>query len=149
MKLNYFFSIVYFSCPSLWIPINIRHFIGHLLIHDPILLTSTSCQASPSDKNFLTKRKTTADKRSYQGIFPQLCCLVGSNFRNLFSLVLIMNSAKRRKLKVSLPCCSWAKTWKFKKEKQTRNKTKEKQKFLFQFGVHRNVLPLKFPVTLN
>ena len=35
------------------------------------------------------------------------------------------------------------------KSKKKKNKTKEKQKFLFQFGVHRNVLFLKFRVTLS
>ena len=36
-----------------------------------------------------------------------------------------------------------------KRQKPKRNKTKYQQKFPFQFGVHRNVLPLKFRVTLT
>ena len=104
----------------------------------------TSCQASPSDKISRLKGKPLQINESYQGIYFQLCCLVGSNFRNLYSLVSILNCFKGRKLKVGLSCYSWAKTLKLKKNKnKKRNKTKEKQNFLFQFAVHGNISSLE------
>ena len=79
----------------------------------------TSCQGSPSDKISRLTGKPLQINESYQGIYLQLCCLVGSNFRNLNSLV---------SLKVGLSRYSWDKTWKLKKtktkEKQNKGKTK-------------------------
>ena len=62
-----------------------------------------------------------------------------------------MNSVKARKVKVGVLVILGPKRENLnnKNKKIKRDKTKENQKFLFQFGVHRNVLPLKFPVTLK
>ena len=54
----------------------------------------TSCQTSPNDKISRPKVKPLRINDLEQGIFFQLCCLVGSNFSNLFSLVSALNSIK-------------------------------------------------------
>ena len=108
----------------------IRHyFISYLLLHDPPDIGFTSCQVSPSDKISRRKGKPLQINESYQGIYFQLCCLVRSNFRNLYSLVSILNCFKGRKLKVGLSCYSWAKTLKLKKkQKQKKKQNKGKAK---------------------
>ena len=119
---------------------NIRHyFIGYLLLHDPPDIGFTSCQASPSDKISRLKGKPLQINESFEGNFLQLCCLVGSNFRNLYSMVSILLCVKGQKLQVILG----PKRENLKTQKQKRNKTKEKQNFLFQFAVHRNLSSLE------
>ena len=71
----------------------------------------TSCRKSPPYKISRLKAKPRKINDSEQGVFLQLCCLVGSNFSNSFSLVSTLNSVKVRKLKVGLSY-SWTKTWK-------------------------------------
>ena len=78
---------------------NIRHyFIGYLLLHDPPDIGFASCQASPSDKISRLKGKPLQINESFEGNFLQLCCLVGSNFRNLYSMVSILPCVKGQKL---------------------------------------------------
>ena len=86
--------------------------------------TITSCQTCPTDKNSRLKVKPLRINDLEQAIFLQLCCLVGSNFSNLFSLVSTLNSIKAWKVKEGLFCYSWIKTWKRLKKPKTKQNNK-------------------------
>ena len=88
--------------------------IHWLLIAPRSDIAFTSCKASPNDKISRPKVKPLRINDLEQGIFFQLCCLVGSNFSNLFWT---FNSIKAWKVKEGLFCCSWIKSWLKKKEK--------------------------------
>ena len=117
--------MVSFSCPCLRTPIHQTLF--HWSFITPRSdIGFTSCQGSPSDKISTLTGKPLQRNESYQGIYFQLCLLVGSNFRNLNSLVSTLNSVKGQKINAGLSCYSWAKTWKLKKQKKKQNRGKTK-----------------------
>ena len=118
--------MVYFSCPCLRTPVHQTLF--HWSFITPWSdIGFTSCQGSPSDKISTLTGKPLQRNESFQGIYIQLCCLLGSNFRKLNSLVSTLNSVKGQKIKVGLSGYSSDKTWKLKKRKKQTNKTKQRK----------------------
>ena len=128
MKLNYFFSTSC-PCPAKSANYNRHYFIGHLLLHSDIGFTS--CQGSLSDKISRLTGKPLQIKESYQGIYSQLRCLVGSNFRNLHSLVSTLSSIKGRKLKVGLYCFLGPKRENLKNKNKRESKKRKNKNSCF------------------
>ena len=97
----------------------------------------TNCHAIPTCKIPRLKVKPLQINDSNQGLFLQLSCLAGSNL----SLVSTLNFVKLRKVTMGLSCIIGA--------NHGNLKNIYIKHFLVHFGVHQNVFPLKFRVTLT
>ena len=102
LNIIYFFLVVSINCVYNRVLIclsesKLHQTLFHWLFIAPqsdIDFTITSCQTCLTDKISRLKVKPLRINDLEQGIFLQLCCLVGSNFSNLFSLVSTLNSIK-------------------------------------------------------
>ena len=119
-----------------------HHFIGHLLLQNPIIVFS--CQVSPSDKISILKGKPLQISESYQRIYLELCCLYGSNWRKLYSLLLTLNSVKGQSLRVGMFCLFLGQNEKLKAQEQKRNKSTEKNNCSFSLEFTEKFFPASF-----
>ena len=72
-----------------------------------------SCQTSPNDKISRLKVKPLRINDLEQGILLQLCCLVGSNFSNSFSLLSLASPFYIDKVYFLVSVWSWPKCFSF------------------------------------